>query len=136
MDADYISTTVFHEYAKVRLHYLNVVGFVYKFEDDVLNNGFSMLYSVKDVWELLDWIAREHPTALHVYFEHGVDIPDLCPIESQPTAPLTAKGVDNVGATEGGSISGDIDLRYIATSTLRLLQVKEQLAASHQIMRI
>ncbi|KAB1223944.1 hypothetical protein CJ030_MR2G026943 [Morella rubra] len=48
VDVDYILTTVFHEYAKVRLHYLNVVGFVYKCEDDILDNGFSMLYSDKD----------------------------------------------------------------------------------------
>ncbi|KAB1215557.1 Mitochondrial outer membrane protein porin of 34 kDa [Morella rubra] len=80
-----------------------------KFEVDILNNGFNMLYSDKDVWELLDWIAREHPTMLHVYFEHGVNILDFCPMESQSTAPLTAEGVDIVGATKGGSISGDID---------------------------
>ncbi|KAB1212479.1 hypothetical protein CJ030_MR5G005020 [Morella rubra] len=109
MDIDYISTTVFYEYAKVRLHYLNVVVFVYKFEDDILDNGFSMLCSDKDVWELLNRVAREHPTMLHVYFEHGVDILALCPMESQPTALLTVEGVDIVGDKEGGSISGDID---------------------------
>lgn len=49
VDPDYISTTVFHEYAKARLEYLNMVGFVYKFKEDVLNNGFSLLYSDKDV---------------------------------------------------------------------------------------
>ncbi|KAB1204891.1 hypothetical protein CJ030_MR3G005601 [Morella rubra] len=85
------------------------VGIAPECEDDILDNGFSMLYSDKDVWELLNRVAREHPTMLHVYFEHGVDIPDLCPMESQPTAPLTTEGVDIVGAKEGGSISGDID---------------------------
>ncbi|KAB1219380.1 hypothetical protein CJ030_MR3G001137 [Morella rubra] len=112
VDVDYISTTVFHEYAKVRLHYLNVVGFVYKCEDDILDNGFSMLYSDKDVWELLNRVAREHLIMLHA---HAGSINDEAEVHcnEHPKAPTSEGAVGSEPPNNENPVDEDHECEYI-----------------------
>lgn len=49
---------------------------------------------------------------LYVYFEHGVVELEFALLESHSSTPLTAKGVDIVGANESGGLGGDIEMSF------------------------